>query len=66
MNTTNEDDTYLALRRRIRDRKEMNSLSRKLFPVGASMIELEEWLIAEGWSLEEWKQTERDRKKGLL
>jgi hypothetical protein len=44
----------------------MNRLSWSLFGVGSEISALTEWLESEGWTFEEWKQSERDKKKGLL
>jgi hypothetical protein len=62
----NEEDTIRVLKRRITTRQEMNRLAWEKFPVGSAVADLEKWLISEGWTLEDWKQTERDKKKGLL
>lgn len=63
---TTADDLVRVLKRRITTRKEMNRLAWTHFPVGSMIPDLEKWLISEGWTLEEWKQSERDKKKGLL
>lgn len=62
----NEEDTIRILKRRITTAKEMNRQAWKNFPVGSSVPDLIKWLESEGWTFEEWKQSERDKKKGLL
>ncbi len=61
-----EEDTIRILKRRITTAKEMNKLSWSLFGVGSEISALTAWLESEGWTFEEWKQSERDKKKGLL
>ncbi len=61
-----EEDTIRVLKRRITTAKEMNKLSWQLFGVGSDIADLTTWLESEGWTFEEWKQSERDKKKGLL
>lgn len=61
-----EDDTFRILKRRITTAKEMNYQSWLRFATGSLVSDMEEWLISEGWTLEEWKQSERDKAKGLL
>lgn len=64
MNT--EEDTIRVLKRRITNLRELNRIANEKFIVGSSIADLATWLISEGWTLEDWKQSERDRKKGLL
>ena len=61
-----EDDTFRILNRRITTSSEINRQVWMKFPVGSFISDLEKWLISEGWTLEEWEQSERDRKKDLL
>lgn len=66
-NISKKEDSYeiltRVLKRRITTKTEMNLEAWKRFPPGSYISDLEAWLISEGWTLEDWKQSERDKKK---